>query len=147
MRFDGRIAFSASSSNSKLIHKSLAGWSSLTSLPRCMDGIHDADRPIFAQQVDLTLQRFKSSVKTCVEVATLRCWKGAASSDSLEVIKVNVALKKIGRDDIMVVVGGVIPSQDYQFLKQNGADAVFGPGTFIPDAAREILGQLNRRVG
>jgi len=55
-------------------------------------------------------------------------------------------LKKIGRDDIMVVVGGVIPPQDYDFLKQNGADAVFGPGTFIPDAATEILTQLNRRL-
>jgi methylmalonyl-CoA mutase len=55
-------------------------------------------------------------------------------------------LKKIGRDDIMVVVGGVIPPQDYEFLKQNGADAVFGPGTFIPDAAREILTHLNGRL-
>ena len=56
-------------------------------------------------------------------------------------------LKKIGRDDIMVVVGGVIPPQDYEFLKKNGADAVFGPGTFIPDAAKEILTQLGRRLG
>ena len=54
-------------------------------------------------------------------------------------------LNKVGREDIMVVVGGVIPPQDYDFLKQNGADAVFGPGTFIPDAAREILTQLERR--
>jgi methylmalonyl-CoA mutase len=51
-------------------------------------------------------------------------------------------LKKIGRDDIMVVVGGVIPPQDYDFLRQNGADAVFGPGTFIPEAAKEILTRL-----
>ena len=56
-------------------------------------------------------------------------------------------LKKIGRDDIMVVVGGVIPPQDYEFLKRNGAAAVFGPGTFIPDAAREILTQLGKRLG
>ncbi len=56
-------------------------------------------------------------------------------------------LKKLGRDDIMVVVGGVIPPQDYEFLKQNGAAAVFGPGTFIPDAAKEILTQLNQRLG
>jgi methylmalonyl-CoA mutase len=53
-------------------------------------------------------------------------------------------LKKIGREDIMVVVGGVIPPQDYDFLKANGAAAVFGPGTFIPDAAKEILSQLNQ---
>jgi methylmalonyl-CoA mutase len=55
-------------------------------------------------------------------------------------------LKKIGRADIMIVVGGVVPPQDYDFLKNNGADAVFGPGTFIPDAAREILTHLNGRL-
>jgi methylmalonyl-CoA mutase len=55
-------------------------------------------------------------------------------------------LKKLGREDIMIVVGGVIPPQDYDFLKTNGAAAVFGPGTFIPDAAKEILTQLNRAL-
>jgi methylmalonyl-CoA mutase len=45
----------------------------------------------------------------------------------------------------MVVVGGVIPPQDYAFLKSNGAAAVFGPGTCIPDAAKELLTQLNAR--
>jgi methylmalonyl-CoA mutase len=55
-------------------------------------------------------------------------------------------LKKIGRDDIMVVVGGVIPPQDYDFLRKNGADAVFGPGTFLPDAAKEILTQLGKSL-
>ncbi|GAA4280929.1 methylmalonyl-CoA mutase [Gaetbulibacter aestuarii] len=53
-----------------------------------------------------------------------------------EVIK---ALKKYGRDDIMVIVGGVIPKQDYQFLFDAGAVAVFGPGTKISDAAIRIL--------
>jgi methylmalonyl-CoA mutase len=48
-------------------------------------------------------------------------------------------LKKYGREDIMVVVGGVIPSQDYQFLFDAGAVAVFGPGTKISDAAIKIL--------
>jgi methylmalonyl-CoA mutase len=55
-------------------------------------------------------------------------------------------LKKVGREDIMVVVGGVIPPSDYDFLKQNGAAAVFGPGTFIPDAAKEVLAQLGKRL-
>ena len=55
-------------------------------------------------------------------------------------------LMKIGRDDIMIVVGGVIPPADYDFLKTNGAAAVFGPGTFIPDAAKEILTQLNQAL-
>src|SRR5690554_6763316 len=48
-------------------------------------------------------------------------------------------LKKYGRDDIMVVVGGVIPKQDYQYLFDAGAMAVFGPGTRISDAAIQIL--------
>lgn len=48
-------------------------------------------------------------------------------------------LKKYGRDDIMVIVGGVIPNQDYQYLYDRGVAAVFGPGTVIPDAAKKIL--------
>jgi methylmalonyl-CoA mutase len=49
------------------------------------------------------------------------------------------ALKGYGRDDIMVIVGGVIPKQDYQYLFDAGAIAVFGPGTKISDAAISIL--------
>ncbi|MBK9256303.1 MAG: methylmalonyl-CoA mutase [Saprospiraceae bacterium] len=49
------------------------------------------------------------------------------------------ALKQIGRDDIMVIVGGVVPPQDYQFLFDEGVLAVFGPGTIISEAAIEIL--------
>jgi len=48
-------------------------------------------------------------------------------------------LKKHGREDIMVIVGGVIPSQDYQFLFDAGAVAVFGPGTKISEAAIQLL--------
>ena len=48
-------------------------------------------------------------------------------------------LQKYGREDIMVIVGGVIPAQDYQFLFDAGAVAVFGPGTKISDAAIRIL--------
>jgi methylmalonyl-CoA mutase len=51
-------------------------------------------------------------------------------------------LKKLGRDDIMVIVGGVIPHQDYQFLYDAGAVAIFGPGTKIADAAIEMLNIL-----
>jgi methylmalonyl-CoA mutase len=51
-------------------------------------------------------------------------------------------LKQYGRDDIMVIVGGVIPAQDYQFLFDAGAVAVFGPGTKISEAAIEILNIL-----
>ncbi len=48
-------------------------------------------------------------------------------------------LKKLGREDIMVIVGGVIPAQDYDFLYKAGAMAIFGPGTVIPDAAIKML--------
>ena len=51
-------------------------------------------------------------------------------------------LKKYGREDIMVIVGGVIPAQDYQYLFDAGAVAVFGPGTKISEAAIKILDVL-----
>lgn len=49
------------------------------------------------------------------------------------------ALKKIGRDDILVIAGGVIPPQDYEFLFKSGVAGVFGPGTVIASAAKDIL--------
>ena len=57
------------------------------------------------------------------------------------------ALEKAGRADIMIVVGGVIPPEDVQTLKDMGAAAVFLPGTVIPDAAVALLEQLNKRLG
>jgi methylmalonyl-CoA mutase len=55
------------------------------------------------------------------------------------------ALKEQKADDILVVVGGVIPAQDYDFLKKAGVAAIFGPGTNIPDAAREVLHLIRAR--
>ncbi|MCD6561659.1 MAG: methylmalonyl-CoA mutase [Deltaproteobacteria bacterium] len=55
-------------------------------------------------------------------------------------------LDKLGRKDIMVVIGGVIPAQDYDFLKEHGASAIFGPGTVIPVAAQKILKELEHRL-
>jgi methylmalonyl-CoA mutase len=55
-------------------------------------------------------------------------------------------LKKLGREDIMIVVGGVIPAQDYQYLYDHGAAAIFGPGTVIPAAAKQVLMQLRQRL-
>jgi len=51
-------------------------------------------------------------------------------------------LKKIGHDDIMLIVGGVIPKKDYDFLFESGVTGVFGPGTVIPDSAINILNVL-----
>lgn len=54
-------------------------------------------------------------------------------------------LKKLGREDIIVICGGVIPAQDYEFLYEHGATAIFGPGTKIPEAAIQIMEEVNKR--
>ncbi|MEZ4595100.1 MAG: methylmalonyl-CoA mutase [Chloroflexota bacterium] len=56
-------------------------------------------------------------------------------------------LGRYGRSDIIVVIGGVIPAQDYQFLYDHGAAAIFGPGTVIPVAAQKVLQELKNRLG
>ncbi len=56
------------------------------------------------------------------------------------------ALKELGREDILVVIGGVIPQQDYDFLYEHGAAAIFGPGTVIPDAAGALIEQLIKNI-
>ena len=55
-------------------------------------------------------------------------------------------LAALGRPDILVIAGGVIPAQDYEFLRQAGAVAIFGPGTRIPESSRELLEILLRRA-
>jgi len=55
-------------------------------------------------------------------------------------------LKKLGRPDILVVIGGVIPHQDYDFLRQHGAAEIFGPGTVIPDAAKRLIADLEANL-
>ena len=55
------------------------------------------------------------------------------------------ALKDEGADDILIICGGVIPQQDYDFLKKAGASAIFGPGTNIPVAASEILALIREK--
>jgi methylmalonyl-CoA mutase len=57
------------------------------------------------------------------------------------------ALEEQGRPDIMIVVGGVIPQQDFAALRENGASAIFPPGTVIAEAAGSLLEELNRRLG
>jgi methylmalonyl-CoA mutase len=56
------------------------------------------------------------------------------------------ALRDLGRDDILVVVGGVIPPGDYDALREAGAAAIFGPGTVIADAAIELLDRLDAQL-
>ena len=56
-------------------------------------------------------------------------------------------LKKLGREDIIVICGGVIPQQDYDYLMENGAKAIFGPGTVIPQAAKTLVGEIYKALG
>ncbi len=61
--------------------------------------------------------------------------------------ELKAALAKAGRPDIMIVVGGVIPPQDFDALREAGAAAIFPPGTVIAEAAEKLLEELNRRLG
>ncbi|WP_419465955.1 methylmalonyl-CoA mutase [Bacillus spongiae] len=56
-------------------------------------------------------------------------------------------LKLQGREDIVVFIGGVIPYKDYEFLKENGAAAIFGPGTVIPVCAEIVLDKIYEKLG
>ncbi len=56
-------------------------------------------------------------------------------------------LEKLGREDIIIIVGGVIPAQDYEFLYNAGAVAIFGPGTVIPVSAQKIIEEIYKRLG
>ncbi|MDH3739209.1 MAG: hypothetical protein OER92_08435, partial [Alphaproteobacteria bacterium] len=55
------------------------------------------------------------------------------------------ALRDAGAGEIIVICGGVIPPQDYDFLRENGVSAIYGPGTNIPAAASEIIDLIRQR--
>ena len=88
--------------------------------------------PLFQTPEEATKQAIENDVHI-LGISSL-----AAGHKTL-VPKVIEELKKYGREDIMVIVGGVIPPQDYQFLFDAGALAVYGPGTRISDAAIDLL--------
>ena len=88
--------------------------------------------PLFQTPEEATQQAIENDVHI-IGVSSL-----AAGHKTL-VPKVVEELKKYAREDIMVIVGGVIPSQDYQFLFDAGAVAVYGPGTKISEAAIDLL--------
>ncbi|WP_027065254.1 methylmalonyl-CoA mutase [Maribacter sp. Hel_I_7] len=78
----------------------------------------------------------KQAVENDVHILGISSLAGGHKTLVPEVVK---ELKSYGREDIMVIVGGVVPKQDYEFLKEAGATAVFGPGTKISDAAIQLL--------
>ncbi|MFZ5731493.1 MAG: methylmalonyl-CoA mutase [Pseudomonadota bacterium] len=70
-----------------------------------------------------------------------------AAAHLTAVPELKAALKKHGREDIMIIIGGVVPPQDYDALYKAGAEAIFPPGTVIADAAEELIRKLGARLG
>jgi methylmalonyl-CoA mutase len=91
--------------------------------------------PLFQTPEEVARQAVENDVHV-VGVSSL-----AAGHKSL-VPELAAELKKLDREDILIVCGGVIPAQDYDFLYENGASAIFGPGTVIPEAAKKIMSLL-----
>ena len=96
--------------------------------------------PLFQTPEEAARQAIENDVHV-IGVSTL-----AAAHKTLVPALAN-ALREAGGEDVLVVVGGVIPLPDYEFLKKAGAAAVFGPGTVIADAAREVLRAVRERRG
>lgn len=96
--------------------------------------------PLFATPDEAARQAVENDVHI-VGVSSL------AAGHLTLVPELKAALAKAGRPDIMIVVGGVIPPQDFDTLIAAGASAIFPPGTVIADAAEKLLEELNQRLG
>ncbi len=96
--------------------------------------------PLFATPAEAARQAVENDVHI-VGVSSL------AAGHLTLVPELKAALVKEGRGDIMIVVGGVVPPQDYDALRAAGAEAIFPPGTVIAEAADTLLAALNRRLG
>ncbi len=96
--------------------------------------------PLFATPEEAVKQAVDNNVHV-IGVSSL------AAGHLTLVPQVKAALREAGRDDIMIVVGGVIPPQDMDELRDSGASAIFPPGTVIAEAAAQILDELNARLG
>jgi methylmalonyl-CoA mutase len=96
--------------------------------------------PLFATPAEAARQAVENDVHV-IGVSSL------AAGHLTLVPEVRAELEGQGRGDIMIVVGGVVPPQDYDALKKAGAEAIFPPGTVIAEAAEELVKSLNRRLG
>jgi methylmalonyl-CoA mutase len=96
--------------------------------------------PLFATPAEAARQAVENDVHI-VGVSSL------AAGHLTLVPQLKAALAQEGRGDIMIVVGGVVPAQDYDALRAAGAEAIFPPGTVIAAAAETLLAVLNRRLG
>jgi methylmalonyl-CoA mutase len=96
--------------------------------------------PLFATPAEAAKQAIENDVH-CVGVSSL------AAGHLTLVPELKAELEKQGREDIMIVVGGVIPPQDFDALYAAGASSIFPPGTPIADAAIDLMDKLNARLG
>ena len=96
--------------------------------------------PLFATPDEAARQAIENDVHI-VGVSSL------AAGHLTLVPTLKLALKAEGREDIMIVVGGVIPPQDFDELRSAGAAAIFPPGTVIAEAAEDLIHALNAQLG
>jgi methylmalonyl-CoA mutase len=96
--------------------------------------------PLFATPAEAARQAIENDVHI-VGVSSL------AAAHLTLVPELKAELARGGRSDIMIVIGGVIPPQDYDALRAAGVEAIFPPGTVIAEAAIELVHKLNRRLG
>ena len=96
--------------------------------------------PLFMTPAE-TAQMANENDVHCIGVSSLAAGHKTLVPELIE------ELKKLGREDIIVIVGGVIPAQDYDFLYSAGAKAIFGPGTVIPVAGKKILEEIYTSLG
>ena len=96
--------------------------------------------PLFATPAEAARQAVENDVHI-LGVSSL------AAAHLTLVPELKAELAKQGRDDIMIVVGGVVPPQDYDALMEAGCEAIFPPGTVIAEAAEKLLKTLNKRLG
>jgi methylmalonyl-CoA mutase len=96
--------------------------------------------PLFATPAEAARQAVENDVHI-LGVSSL------AAAHLTLVPELKAELEKQGRGDIMIVVGGVVPPQDYEPLRRAGAEAIFPPGTVIAAAATDLLKTLNKRLG
>jgi len=96
--------------------------------------------PLFATATEAARQAVENDVHV-VGVSSL------AAAHLTAVPELKAELEKQGRSDIMIVVGGVVPPQDWDAVKAAGAEAIFPPGTVIAEAAEDLINKLNQRLG
>ena len=96
--------------------------------------------PLFATPAEAARQAIENDVHI-IGVSSL------AAGHLTLVPELHAELAAQGRPDIMIVVGGVVPPQDYDALHKAGAEAIFPPGTVIAEAAQALIGKLNQRLG